>query len=159
MHDFEVMVICVKEYLIYVSRADEAIRVTESRIREVRERLDGLCLSLDRGGGGYCSDKMAEGVARIQALETEWAERVCAYQAEITECRDICSPMFPHRYAVYLHHVDGLTWGRIARMLGYAEDYVRKEIARRGVREIYYAMPEPWRRDPIPNAAPAQYPR
>ena len=50
-----------------------------------------------------------------------------------------------------MHEVERMTWARIGFALGYSVAQV-KRMADRGIMELYYMMPEEWRRDPIPNA-------
>lgn len=152
-HDMYVMRACVTAWLDHVRRQDAEIRELESRIAEVRERLDGLGASVEGGGRGSGGDRMAEGVARISELEGEWSARVAACMAEIERARDMCSPSHVGRHAMWLHVVEGRTWAYVGRAIGYSERQA-KRIADGGCRDLYPLIPEEFRRATFPNAAP-----
>lgn len=152
-HDMYVMRACVTAWLDHIRRADAEIRELEARISDVRERLDGLGASIDGAGGGSGGDRMADGVARIAELEDEWSARVSACYEEIERARDMCSPRHVGRYAMWLHVVEGRTWAYVGRVIGYSERQA-KRIADGGARDLYALIPEEFRRDAFPNAAP-----
>ena len=154
-HDPAVIDHCVRAYMAHVRRADDGMREIERQIRDMRARLDGLgCpLGKDGGGGGAMTDKMAEGVARVMELEQLWGERIAETLADVDRCRSICDPAHVWRWALYMHLVEGRTWAYAARVVGYSEQHVKRNVPT-AMREVYYLMPERFRREPIPNAMP-----
>lgn len=154
-HDRDVISLCVRAYMAHIRRADDQVREIERQIRDVRARLEGLGCPMGKDGGGRApiSDKMAEGVARVLELEAEWGERVAETLADADECRRICDPAHVWRWALYLHLVEGRTWAYAARVVGYSEQHVKRNVPQ-AMREVYRLMPERFRREPIPNAMP-----
>lgn len=152
-HDMYVMRACVTAYLKHIKTMDDEIREVESRIRTVRSRLEGLGVSFDgtRSGGG--GDHLSDGVARIMELEAEWSARVESCYAEIASAQDMCDPHHVGRWAMWMHVVEGRTWAYVGRVIGYSEVQARR-IGDGGTRELYYMIPETFRRDTFPNAAP-----
>lgn len=152
-HDIYVIRTAVARYLKHIKTMDDEIREIESRIRDIRSRLEGMGVSLDGGRACGQSDKMGDGVARIMELEAEWSDRVVACHAEFNAARDMCDPHHVGRWAMWMHVVEGRTWAYVGRVIGYGERQART-IADGGARELYYLMPEQFRRDAFPNAAP-----
>ena len=96
--------------------------------------------------------EIAEDVARLEArLELMGASFEAA--AELSEAKLLCRPVHERRHALWLHSVERLSWDETARRMGYSSAQTRR-LAEIGVRELYALMPERWRREPIPNAAP-----
>lgn len=154
-HDPEVIAHCVRAYMTHIRRADDQIREIERQIRDLRARLEGLGCPMGKEGGGRSplSDKMADGVASLIELEERWGERIAGTLADVDQCREICDPAHVWRWALYMHLVEGRTWAYAARVVGYAEATVKLH-APDAMREVYYLMPERFRRDSIPNAMP-----
>ncbi len=153
-----------------VARVMELEAAWCERVAEtLADRLEGLGCPMGKDGGGRSSlsDKMAEGVARVMELEAAWCERVAETLADADECRRICDPAHVWRWALYMHLVEGRTWAYAARVVGYSEQhgayaarvvgYSEQHVKRnvpQAMREVYYLMPERFRREPIPNAMP-----
>lgn len=152
-HDIYVMRACVAAYLRHIRAMDAEMRDIERRIRDVRARMEGLGVRLDGSGHGGGGDRMADGVAMIAELEAEWSDRVRSNRAEVERARDMCSPAYVGRRAVWLHVVEGLTWAHVGRVIGYSESQARR-IADGGVRELYRIIPEEYRSATFPDAAP-----
>lgn len=153
-HSLFVMRSCVTSYLRYIKTMDDEIREIESRIRDMRARLVSVGASLEGSRSLGYGDRIGEGVARIMELEEKWSERVSECYAEIAAAQDMCDPHHVGRWAMWMHVVEGRTWAYIGRVIGYSEAHTRQDIADEGVREIYRLMPEAFRRDEFPNAAP-----
>lgn len=152
-HDKDVMRYCVESYLgrIRDERADlEGLRW---RIADLRELLRGTASpSSGPAQAGGVRDRMAEGLSRLEALEDEWAEKASRYAGDVEEAVEICAPRHLGRYALYLHIVERMTWQQVGRRINYCDRTARTIAYRSGIPEIYEAMPEAARRDPIPNA-------
>lgn len=151
-HDAFVMREVVKAYLREVRLGQMRMRDLQDRMLTLRESMEGL-RSPGASSGGGPSDRMAEGMARLQKLEDEWSEAAVSYAAFAAEAYDLCFGHGVNRWAVWLHDVDGLTWEAVGRRVGYSEKNARR-IAESGYRELYYIVPEEYRRSAFPNAAP-----
>lgn len=154
-HDIFVMRACVASYLRYIKTMDDEIREIESRIRDVRSRLVSMGASFEGSRSGGCGDRLGEGVARIMELEAEWSDRVSACYAEIAAAQDMCDPHHVGRWAMWMHVVEGRTWAYVGRVIGYSERQART-IGDAGARDLYRLIPETFRRDEFPNAAPIE---
>lgn len=154
IHDYETMRFCVRAYLGYVRGIDATITAVGEDIARVEARLELLGVSLAPvGSGDGGRDALPDGLARAAELRDEWEGAMALYADDLACARRLCRPVHERRYALWLHLVEGRTWGEAARELGYSERHARR-LADDGVRELYPLMPERWRREPIPNAAP-----
>lgn len=154
-HDLEVMRFCVKSYLSHMRLIKDDIREIELRIKEIKERLGIMAVDYSKDNVSTSSDGDAIGkaIAKIEELRSELSSRIINYQSLLAEAQDLCQPHYVGRYAVWLHEVEQKTWTYVARCIGYSESRTY-DIAEAGIREIYYAMPEEYRRYSIPNALP-----
>ena len=146
-HDIFVMRACVASYLRHIKTMDDEIREIESRIRDVRARLVSMGASFECSRSGGCGDRLGKGVARIMELEAEWSDRVSACYEEIAAAQDMCDPHHVGRWAMWMHVV--------GRVIGYSERQART-IGDAGARDLYRLIPETFRRDEFPNAAPIE---
>lgn len=151
-HDQEVMALCVVGYLQRIRGAQADMEGLEWRIRELRNHLQGLStVTGDVGSSGAQHDKMAEGMSKLEELEALWSENASSYAADIAEAVDICAPHHVGRYALFLHHVSGLTWSQVGQRIGYCYKTAHA-LAKAAIEEVYYLMPEQDRRCHIPNS-------
>lgn len=153
-HDYETMKICVDAYLDYIRGVDSTLAGIAEDIARIEAGLELHGMSFDAAGaapGGR--DRLPDGVAKAAELRDEWAGAIARHGDELAEAKRLCRPVHACRHAVWLHSVERRTWDATARMLGYSNAQTRR-LAEVGVRELYALMPERWRREPIPNAAP-----
>lgn len=152
-HDPEVMRICVEAYLAQVRDERADLEGLRWRMADLRELLQGTA---SPGGApsasGGVRDRMADGLSRLEALEGEWAEKAARYAGDVEQAAEICAPRHLGRYALYLHIVERMTWQQVGRRISYCDRTARTIAYKSGIPEIYEAMPEAARRDPIPNA-------
>ena len=154
MHHPDVIRECVEYYFRIIRSADTQIRELNLRIDEARKSLEAPKCPLGSDGGGTGDqDKIGAALSRIEELERKWADRVIEFEADSAECETICDAAHPFRRALFLNRVEGRTWTEAARMVGYSESHVKRK-ADDAMREVYYLMPERYRREPIPNAMP-----
>lgn len=152
-HSFDVMKICVTEYVRYVASLDASMRAIEADIACQNARLDLMGVSLGERGGAANRDALPDGVIKLMELREKWSEEYAQLADDLERARELCEPLHANRRAVWLHFAERMTWAEVGRAIGYSERNA-KRIAETGIRELYALMPEEWRRDPIPNAAP-----
>ena len=151
-HDYEVKRICVEAYLRHVRRIRADLRKLEDGIRIACERMELCGVSYDSpiaGGGEH--DQVAKAVIALQESREEYAAAYLGYESEIRQAERLLDNGSIGSYALKLHYIDGLTWGKTATKLGYSERAVRYKAAD-AINEIYCRMPEEFRRNEIPNA-------
>ena len=153
MHDYEVMRVCVYDWLRYVASIGDSLRAIEADIAMQQARLSLMGYDPSRPPSSPSRDAIPDGVAKLMELRDRWSDEYASMADDVEEAKRICSPEHMARWCVWLHRVERMTWAAVGRKVGYSEQSARR-IAELGLREIYYAMPEEWRRDPIPNAAP-----
>lgn len=153
MHDYEVMRVCVYDWLRYVASIGDSLRAIEADIAMQQARLSLMGYDPSRPPSSPSRDAIPDGVAKLMELRDRWSDEYASMADDVEEAKRICSPEHMARWCVWLHRVERMTWAAVGRKVGYSEQSARR-IAEQGLREIYYAMPEEWRRDPIPNAAP-----
>lgn len=153
-HDYETMQHCVRAYLGHVREAMGEIERIEGEMAHQQASLALMGISYGAGGSGANVDKIPDGVAKAMELREKWSEAYARLADDIEHARELCcSKATPSRWAAWLREVERMSWQQIGSKLGYSTRHLhRMEVA--GIVAIYYAMPEQWRRDPIPNAAP-----
>lgn len=151
-HDYEVMKICVTDYLLYVRSLDATMRATEGDIAYQNARLNLMGISFDGCGGSFNKDALPDGIIKLMELREKWSDEYAHCADDLEFARELCKPENINRWIVWLHMVERETWESVGRRVGYSRTQAIHH-AGSGVVEIYHAMPEEWRRDPIPNAA------
>lgn len=128
------------------------MRAIESDIAYQNARLNLMGISYEGCGGGSSNkDALPDGVAKLMELREKWSDEYAHCADDLEQARELCKPSNVNRWIVWLHLVDRHTWDGAGRCVGYSAAQVRR-LADRGIVELYYMMPEEWRRDPIPNA-------
>lgn len=157
-HDYGVMRYCVVSYLLHIRSLVDSIDDAETRLARACARLDLMGVDycgkdMPVGAGAdHGDDAVAEGVALMQELREELAAEVAHGHDDIKEARSLCRTRYPARHALWLHYVDRMTWQEVGERMRYQASYVRQELARAGIFELYSLMPEQWRNQPIPNS-------
>ncbi|MEG0303828.1 hypothetical protein, partial [Gordonibacter sp.] len=153
-HAFETMKLCVSAYLCYVRRIDTTLAEIAEDIARLEARLELMGVTYEGIGASASErDKLPEGLARAAELHDEWQGEMAHHADELAEAKRLCRSVHECRYVLWLHLVERRTWDATARKAGYSNAQTRR-LAEVGVRELYAIMPERWRREPIPNAAP-----
>lgn len=149
---------CVESYLAHIRALIWSIDDAETRVARCASRLHLLGVDPAKGATPaapaleHGDDAISESIMRLQELRCELAAELAHGAGEIDQAQRICSRRYPTRYLLWLHYVQGMTWSKAARALGYSESHAKHKIASAGIMEVYGLMPERWRRDPIPNA-------
>lgn len=151
-HDFEIVKYCVTDYLSYIRSIEATMRAIESDIAYQNARLNLMGISYEGCGGGSSNkDALPDGVAKLMELREKWSDEYAHCADDLERARELCKSSNLNRRIVWLHFVDKLTWDAAGREVGYSGVQARR-LAECGIVELYYTMPEEWRRDPIPNA-------
>lgn len=155
VHDYETMRICTTAYLRYVRQADEELTAITERIARIEARLEGLGAASESAGqsGGAGHDQLPDGLAALEELRDALETEVVLHAGDICDAERLCRPSAESRHALWLHEVERLTWDGVGRRIGYSARQAQR-MASAGTIELYRLMPERWRREPIPNAAP-----
>lgn len=148
------MKFCVIAYLSYIRRIDTTLAEIAEDIARLEARLELMGVTYE-GVGATASerDKLPDGLARAAELHDEWQGEMARHADELAEAKRLCRSVHEGRYVLWLHLVERRTWDATARRVGYSTRQVRR-MAGAGIRELYALMPERWRCEPIPNAAP-----
>ena len=153
MHDFETMKLCSEEYLRYIRSAMREIESINDDIAEQQATIELAGISYGEGRSAVSADRIPDAIAKAMELCDKRSEAYARFADDIDEAKALCSSKYPSRHAMWLRFVEGKSWREISSAMGYSTRHVQR-MADNGVAAIYYAMPERWRRDPIPNAAP-----
>lgn len=143
----------VEDWLEHIRVADARISYLESRISAIRERLAGMGYDPSSQGRGSSHDAIPNGVATLQELEDEWNHRVADTQREVETVRELCAMPNIGRHVVWLRVFERRTWPQIAKAVSYSEKQAMR-FAEGGIRDLYPYVPERFKRDAFPNAAP-----
>lgn len=152
-HDFETMRHCVYAYLRHIKGSLGEIAAIEEQMARQQASLALMGITYDFGRGSASTDKIPDGVAKAFDLRDRWSEAYARLADGIEEARGICSDKYAERRILWMRIVDGMSWRQISSRMHYSTKHLQRK-ADNGVVSVYYAMPEEWRRDPIPNAAP-----
>lgn len=152
-HSFDVMKHCVMAYVRYAASLDASMRDIEEDIARQNARLDLMGVSIGEGGATSNRDALPDGVIKLMELREKWSNEYARYADDLEQARELCERTHVNRRAAWLHFAERRTWAEVGRAIGYSERNAMR-IAETGIRELYVLMPEEWRRDPIPNAAP-----
>lgn len=152
-HDYETMRFCVNDYLKYIRAIDQTLSEIAEDIQRIESQLTLMGMSFDEGHGSGNHDKLADGVIKAQELRQRWQDNMAHFSDDYDHAKELCLPVHPSRYALWLHEVEGYTWAFVGRKIGYSERQA-KTMGHQGIIDVYYVMPEEFRRDPIPNAMP-----
>lgn len=129
------------------------IAAIEDQMAKQQASLALMGISYGFGRGSASADKIPDGVAKAFELRERWSEAYARLADGIEHARAICSDQYPGRRILWMRIVDGMSWRQISSKMHYSTKHLQRK-ADNGVVSVYYAMPEEWRRDPIPNAAP-----
>lgn len=154
MPNDDVMGFCVYAYLEYVRGLRKSIDAVQEDLERLESAADAVGLKLsDMPRAHELPDGLFSSVAAIAGARERLLMELFRYSSDYLDAAQMCRPLYAERWAVWLHYIQGRTWKQVANMLRYSESWTR-ELAKRGVAEIYQQMPEDWRREPIPNAVP-----
>lgn len=152
-HNAYVMKQAVRHYLRDVKAKINAIKVLENEIALVRESMEGVSSPNTDTASSGTNDRMTNGVIRLHDLERQWHIAVAEYADIASMAYSLCFNHGINRQVVWLHEVERKNWEVIGHQIGYSARSTRR-IAESGYKEIYHAMPELYRRNAFPNAAP-----
>lgn len=155
-HNIDVMRHCVYTYLNHMRHIRDDIKAISQQISEIRHAaigLRGIEYNRDKVKVSPDGDKVGEALARIEELQAELSDRILNCYEQYDEAEQLCAPHHVGRYVLWLSRVKGRTYAEIARIVHYSDTYIY-ELAAGGIVDLYYAMPEEYRRNSIPNAQP-----
>lgn len=141
----------VKAYLDHVRNKQQAVQAYADRVREVSALLDvaGVDYSKPRSQGGYHGDTTADRVARLIDARRGLIKAMDEARGECEHAFELCQATEETR----------LLWALWVERVPVAEACERLFICkssahrmrRRGIVQLYHAMPERWR-DALPKA-------
>lgn len=145
----DVQKICVLNYLAEMKHLSETLSEIDEQIEKQTSKLEGLSLSYSGmpGSPNANTDKLSNGVALLIELREGWDAAYYSYARELEHARLLCLPIYPERYLLWLHFVEGLTWRKVGEKVGYSPDHAQK-LSHKGYEQLYQLMPERFRRLP-----------
>lgn len=155
-HDIYVMRACVDSYLSHMRHIQDDITFIEEQINEIYNAASGLTgLNYDKDSVIVSTegDKIGKAISRLEELRNQLSDKITENYGLLKEAKELCSPHYVGRHILWLNRVESKPFIQIAHQLHYSEDYTY-ELARGGVVDLYYAIPERYRRDTFPNAMP-----
>lgn len=151
-HDFEVIKYCVTDYLSYIRSIEATMRAIESDIAYQNARLNLMGISYEGCGGGSSNkDALPDGVAKLMELREKWSDEYAHCADDLEYARELFHERHVNRRIVWLYIPNKTSWEQVASKVGYSSRQTRRKHDV-GMTEVYYLMPEVWRRDSIPNA-------
>lgn len=123
----------------------------QANYQEQLEAIDGIkAVRYDRQGGRptmeHGDDAMAEAIDRLMATGNAMVERIVAWTAELEQFDALCRRVTPQSGRVLkLRYRDCMKWDDVADAMGYASDYVRRELRERALDELYTVLPLSWK--------------
>ena len=152
-HNFEVMKFCVNEYLSKVKYADTIIRQAREDLEQARAALR-LC-AVDytaeyiKAYPVAGDDALNRKIHKLQMMESQYTEKLDFYGGLKAQALDICT-LSDQRMCVWYRRIENLKDAEIAKKYACSTATVRRWIVE-GYQNIYYLMPEEYRRQSIPD--------
>jgi hypothetical protein len=154
MPDAEIMKLCATSYLEDVRSARDACDSVAEDVQrlEALATLGAVKYRSTPGSPNVDADKVPDIVAELEERRQELLVTIGEYLDLYLRARDMCRPSNVARWVCWLRHVDRLQWREIAARVGYSEEWTRRNLAPMGYEELYFVMPEYYRRVVFPNA-------
>lgn len=123
-------------YLEHIRQLVHAMRAAQDRITECMGKLELLGIDPAKESAGGIAPSVADGVAKLEELRDDLATRIIHDSEEIQLAHDRCmKDKITH--ALWLHHVQGMTWGKAGRAVDYSADHLRGKGGLKGYQAIY----------------------
>lgn len=118
-------------------------RTIAERMESIRASVTLSSPSLDgMPHGGEYHDRMAEYVAKMDAIQWEYAKLETRLQDEIMRIETEVRMLKPNQCAViWMRYIDGMSWKRISRELHYSASQVY-ELHKAGLKRLSTERPE-----------------
>ena len=136
----------VRQYRFAVEREEEACRA-------LRERMDGIgAVRYDREGGrtyvAHGDDAMARAVASLNAARQRHEDAIVQCEAERKEFDAAISNITPLYASLLTYRYEMcMSWPQVAEQpdISMTEDYVRGDLRRKALAELYPFLPPGWK--------------
>lgn len=155
VHDYDVMRYLVLNYLkdikhkkLIVEQAFEQIERQESAL--TLQGIDYKKKTQVTTSTGN-TNPQEQNIMQLLELRQQAIDEQAHNSMDIEQARNICASC-TNTYILWLKYVEGYQFEEIGRIVGYSLRSVKRR-AHDGVIQLYYEMPEEYRRA-IPNAAP-----
>ena len=145
-HDPQLIRACVLNYLREIRNIKESLESIEEQVERQSSRLDlmGITYNDMPHSPNVNTDKVPDGVSELIELRESLDAAYYSYARELERARSICLPVNFPAYLLWLHHVEGLAWWKVANKVGYSTDHTQ-HIAAKGYEYVYQMMPEEYR--------------
>lgn len=154
--DSQVKRICAEAYLSHVRSLALRVQLLQEQIDRKRSMLEPCAIRYrEASAPGTVGDAMEAGVIELHGLIRDYCTELVGYVEEQREAHHALMMLPRPEYAAALagYYVHGKSWEQVCVDMGYSYDGIMS-LRRRAVPLVYDVMPESWRRDAIPNAAP-----
>lgn len=154
-HDMHVMRLAVRAYLLDVKAKMNALKDITERTQVIKESMEGVSSPVADAAPSGSNDRMTNGLIKLQTLEEQYKTASVEFESIVNQAYNICFSGGLERQVIWLHEVDRKSWDVVGKELGYSRSSV-KRMSETGYMEVYYLMPEEYRRSAFPNAMPKQ---
>ena len=122
----------------------------------MRFRLDCVSKGMSESGhrSSFAGDSLGDGAAALIDMKRELAQNEAEEGPFIANAIELCRKAGIEGRAMYMRYVLGLSWGQVARRVGYSDSHVKGYMQDKAAMELYPKIPEEYRRYTFPNAAP-----
>lgn len=161
--EYEIIRICVTAYLQHIRSIPDAMHEIEDDIAKIRGKILPQAARVSGMPHGSSQTDLAEIMHELEEKRAEYVACLRDWLGEFNECKMLCNPTHRNRFVLFMKEVTHpeLGWETLALMFKrnpqrysafcYEPETLRK-MARKGREELYWEMPEKWRREPIPDA-------
>lgn len=155
-HHPDVKTHCAKTYLEHVRGLVLRIQILQEKIERQRAVMElSAAQYREASSPNAVGDAMENGVIGLQELIADFCTDLADYAEEQRTAHSVLMRLSRPEWTAALtgHYVHGLTWAEVCDRMGYSKGGLMKMV-RGAWAEVYSLMPEQWRRDAVPNAAP-----
>lgn len=154
-HHPDVKIHCAKAYLENVRGLVLRVQVLQEQIERKRSLMELSAAQYREGSSAAAGNAMENSVIGLQELIADFCADLAAYTEEQRTAHSVLMRLSRPEWTAALagHYVHGLTWAEVCDRMGYSKGGMMKMV-RGAWAEVYSLMPEQWRRDAVPNAAP-----
>ena len=140
---YELMKLCVVSYLDGIRDIKDKRKGIEDEIERISSSIDvlGARFNLTPGSPNLDVEKIPRGVIEMMERREELTDYIQDSEREYQRAWELCGPLSGNRYLLWLHYVEGMTWGEVGDERGMSR---RSTIshARLAVEELYALLPE-----------------
>lgn len=153
-HHPEVIKHCSKAYLDYIRSLNLRIQTLQESIERQRSLMlpSGIAYT-ESVSQSLSGDDLEQGIIKLTDLITQYCTELAEYVEQEMIAHKLFESLSKPEYTVALtkYYLQGKSWEQVCVDMGYSWQGMMS-LRKKALVEVYYSMPEEWRRYTIPKA-------